>query len=85
MHRVKEPRLKHDGIQARSQDFCKGGYMGVWYVCMYNQARLGGSGVMLPRKFLEIRYHTLSTLKCNFHYQLQARSQDFLKGGYMNV
>ena len=33
-------------MQARSQDFCKGGYVGV-HVWMYNHARLRGSGGML--------------------------------------
>ena len=43
--------------QACSQDFYKGGYVGVWCVCMYNQAKLGGSGGMLPKQ--NFRYQML--------------------------
>ena len=44
-------------VQARSQDFLKGGYMDVWlYVRMHKNARLGGGWWHAPpEKCLEIR------------------------------
>ena len=47
-------------IQAQSQDFCKGGCMSVCCVCrMYNNARLGWSGAVLPQDILEIAYEAI--------------------------
>ena len=38
--------------EAHTQDFQKGGYMGVRRVCMHKHVRLGGMGACSPKEFL---------------------------------